>query len=181
MHDDFAEVPTPVGRIVAGYDVGRTRDRSELTVFEEIEGRFIARVFRSYKNVPFAEQEAELRELLESLPVARLSIDKSGIGMHMAENLAAEYPQIQAEVFSSEAKERWATNFKILMQKHKVLLPGDRELVTQTHSIKRRVLPSGRVSFDSEKGKSGHADRFWAVALACQKERGSGRGRRSEV
>ncbi|MCP4603954.1 MAG: hypothetical protein GY847_26100 [Proteobacteria bacterium] len=181
MCESFTDVPAPVGRIVAGFDVGRTRDRSELAVFEELEGRFIARVFRSYKNVAFAEQEAELRELLESLPVARLSIDNSGIGMHMAENLSAEYPQVQAEMFNNDSKERWATNFKILLQKHKVLLPGDRDLVAQTHSIKRRVLPSGRVSFDSEKGRSGHADRFWAVALACQKERGEGRRRRGEV
>ena len=122
--------------------------------------------------VPFAEQEAELRELLEVLPVARLSIDKSGIGMHMTENLAGDYPQVQAEVFTNESKERWATNFKILLQKHKVVLPGDRDLVSQAHSIKRRVLPSGRVSFDSETGRGGHADRFWAVVLACPKERG---------
>jgi hypothetical protein len=33
------------------------------------------------------------------------------------------------------------------------------------------VLASGRVSFDAERTKKGHADRFWAVALACQKER----------
>ncbi len=90
--------------------------------------------------------------------------------MHMAENLSADYPQVQSEVFTNENKERWATNFKILLQKHRVLLPGDRELVSQAHSIKRRVLPSGKVSFDSEKGRSGHADRFWAVAMACQKE-----------
>ena len=83
----FAEIPKPEGRIVAGFDVGRMRNRSELAVFEEVEGRFIARLFRSYKNVPFAEQEAELRELLDTLPVVRLSIDKNGIGMHMAENV----------------------------------------------------------------------------------------------
>ena len=167
----FAELPKPEGRIVAGFDVGRMRDRSELAVFEEREGRFIARLFRTYKNTPFGEQEAELRELLDTLPVARLSIDKNGIGMHMAENLSAEYPVVQTESFSTEDKERWATNMKILFQKRKIVLPADRYLVAQTHSIKRRVLPSGRVSFDAEKLRSGHADRFWAVAMACQKER----------
>jgi len=41
------------------------------------------------------------------------------------------------------------------------------------HSIKRRVLASGKVSFDAERTtRGGHADRFWAIALACQKERG---------
>jgi phage FluMu gp28-like protein len=53
--------------------------------------------------------------------------------------------------------------------------PRDRDLVAQVHSIKRRVLPSGKVSFDAERSaRGGHADRFWAIALACQKERGPG-------
>ena len=34
-------------------------------------------------------------------------------------------------------------------------------------------LASGKVSFDAERTtRGGHADRFWAIALACQKERG---------
>jgi len=82
--DDFTDFPHPEGRIVAGFDVGRTRDRSELAVFEERGGRFECRLLRSYNQVPFSEQEADLRRLLESLPVARLSIDRSGIGMTTA-------------------------------------------------------------------------------------------------
>ncbi len=169
--DEYGQVPAPVGRIVAGFDVGRMRDRSELAVFEKVDGRFIARLFRTFKDVPFATQEAELRELLDTLPVARLSIDKNGIGMHLTENLFADYPVVQGESFSTDDKERWATNMKILFQKRKIVLPADRNLVAETHSIKRKVLPSGRVSFDAEKIRSGHADRFWAVAMACQKER----------
>ena len=32
-------------------------------------------------------------------------------------------------------------------------------------------LPSGRVSFDAERTSRGHADGFWALALACRNER----------
>ncbi|MBN2717907.1 MAG: terminase family protein [Deltaproteobacteria bacterium] len=171
MCDDFTDVPKPEGRIAAGFDVGRTHDRSELAVFEEHNTRFTCRLLRSYNQVPFSEQEADLRRLLETLPVARLSIDKSGIGMNLAENLSRDYPQVIPEAFSNESKERWATDFKILLQRRDIILPRDRELVGQIHSIKRRVLPSGKVSFDAERTNKGHADRFWAVALACQKQR----------
>ena len=117
-----------------------------------------------------------MRRLLNRLPVARLSIDRSGIGMHLAETLATEYPQVVPENFTNESKERWATDMKILLQRRDIALPKQRDLVAQIHSIKRRVLPSGKVSFDAERtGRGGHADRFWAIALACQKERGTGR------
>ncbi|PID38062.1 MAG: hypothetical protein CSA65_08985 [Proteobacteria bacterium] len=171
--DDFTDFSRPEGRIVAGFDVGRTHDRSELAVFEERGGRFECGLLRSYDKVQFSEQEADLRRLLESLPVARLSIDKSGIGMNLAENLSRDYPQVQGEIFSNASKERWATDFKILLQRKDVVLPRDREMVAQIHSIKRRVLPSGKVAFDAERTGRGHADRFWAIALACQKECGS--------
>ncbi len=174
MCDDFTDVPDPSGRIVAGFDVGRTRDRSELVVFEDQDGSFTCRLIRSYDQVPFSEQEADLRRMLETLPVARLSIDRSGIGMNLAENLARDYPQVVAEAFSNESKERWATDMKILLQRRDIVLPRDRELVAQVHSIKRRVLPSGKEAFDAERTSRGHADRFWAIALACQKERGPG-------
>ncbi len=101
--DDFTDFPFPDGRLVAGFDVGRTHDRSELAVFEEIGGRFHCRLLRRYDQVPFAEQEADLRRMLQALPVARLSVDRSGIGMNLAENLSRDYPQVGGEAFSNES------------------------------------------------------------------------------
>ena len=176
--DDPTDLSAPKGRLVAGFDVGRTRDRSELAVFEEVDGRFVCRLLRSYIETPFAAQEADLRRLLAVAPLARLSIDRSGIGMNLAENLSRDFPQVVGEVFTNDTKERWATDFKILLQRREVALPRDRELVAQVHSIKKRVLGSGKVAFDAERtAKGGHADRFWAVTLACQKERMAPRGR----
>lgn len=171
LYHDFRALPVPTGRIVAGFDVGRARDRSELAVFEEQSGKFICRMLKHYIQVPFAEQEADLRLLLNTVPVARLSIDKSGIGMQMTENLCRGYPQVVGENFTNESKERWATDFKILLQHGHVVLPRERGVIGQIHSIKRVVTPSGKVAFDSERTGQGHADQFWAIVLACQKER----------
>jgi phage FluMu gp28-like protein len=172
LYDDFNQVPRPEGRLVAGFDVGRSRDVSELALFEFHNDNFICRMLKSYREIAFSDQEAELRRMLKTLPIARLSIDKGGIGMQMTENLARDYPQVAPEIFSTASKERWATDFKILLQQRKVVLPRDRHTVAQIHAIKRKVLSSGNVSFDSDKSKSiGHADRFWAIALACQRER----------
>jgi phage FluMu gp28-like protein len=96
--------------------------------------------------------------------------------MNLAEVLTRDYPQVVAENFTNDTKERWATDFKILLQRREVALPRDRDLVAQVHSIKKRVLGSGKVAFDAERtARTGHADRFWAIAMACQKER-AGRG-----
>ena len=118
-----------------------------------------------------AAQEVELRRLLRDLPVARVSSDNSGRGTKVLQ----AFPQVVPETFTNARKEQWAIDFKILLQRREVALPKDRKLVSQIHSIKRHVLPSGKVNFDAERStKNGHADKFWAVALACQKERREG-------
>ena len=58
---------------------------------------------------------------------------------------------------------------------------GQAAAVAQLHSIKRRVLPSGNVSYDAERTNRGHADLFWAITLACQRERGPNRSTEAEV
>jgi hypothetical protein len=44
---------------------------------------------------------------------------------------------------------------KILLQHRGVALPRERKVVAQVHSIKRRVLPSGKVTFDAERTTRG--------------------------
>lgn len=168
--------PTPIrGRLTAGFDVGRRRDLSELVIVEERDGRYYLRLWRSYDRVPFADQEADLDRVLRTLPIARLSIDQNGIGMHLAENLMRRHgPVVRPETFTNHTKELWCNDFKILLQRRAVVLPNDRELVAQIHAIRKTLTPSGKASFDAERGAgagSGHADRFWALVLACQKER----------
>ena len=170
LADEPADIPRPEGRLVAGYDVGRTRDKSVLSVFEERESTFTCRMLKTFSNKRFDEQEGELRRLLNTAPIARLSIDRTGMGMQLAENLSREFPQVVGEYFTNEAKERWATNTKILLQRTHLFLPRDRRLVADFHSIRRKVLPSGKVAFDGDRTAGGHADGFWSVALAVQRE-----------
>lgn len=178
LAEDFEEVRrTAKGRLVAGFDVGRKKDLSELTIWEETPHEMVMRMLRTFDRTPFAEQEADLTAMLTILPIARLSIDHNGIGMMLAENLSREFPGVVVrEDFTAANKEVWCTDFKIRLQKKTVRMPRDRVLVAQIHSIKKSVSSGGRVTFDSERDSKGHADKFWSSAIACRKERGEQRG-----
>jgi len=170
---EFAEI-TPRGRLTAGFDVGRKRDLSELSIFDDTDKKRCV-LIKTFDDVPFRKQEAELRHMLNLLPIARLSIDQNGIGMQLAENLSMDYPEVVVpEVFSNESKEIWAHDFKILMQKREIELPRTRKVTAQIHSIKRRLTAHGRPTFEVETNQDvkGHADLFWSFALAVRKERG---------
>lgn len=82
---DVTDIKAGDGRFVAGFGIGRIRDRSELALFEDRDGRMICRLLRCYDQVPFSEEGADLRRLLEHLPLARLSIGRRGCTRSAAE------------------------------------------------------------------------------------------------
>jgi len=77
--------------LFAGFDVGRTRNTSELIILERKPKRLIYRLGRSFDRSRFQVQEAFLREMMKSSPrFRRLCIDRHGIGMNLAENHRTE-------------------------------------------------------------------------------------------
>lgn len=176
LFDEASQLNKCTGRLVAGYDVGRKRDRAELIVLEESNsGKKTARYAETHVKVPFQDQEESLRALLRTTRIARLSIDGTGIGAQLAENLHMEFPDIVvAEDFTMQLKATLATDVKIAFQGHMLSIPADKSLVRQIHAIKKRVTPHGNVVFEVEASGDkavGHGDKFWALALANQKER----------
>jgi len=168
--EDVEEMKRPKGRLVAGYDVGRRNDRGELSIFDELEEVKVCRLLRTFRDTPFDDQEAYLRHTLDTLPIVRLSIDEQGMGMHLAENLARDYPQVVPESWTQPSKERWATDFKLLLQRKKVVLPRWRELTAEIHSVERKFTANGRPTFEVRRTAKGHGDRYWSITLACQRD-----------
>ena len=90
--------------------------------------------------------------------------------MNLAENLSRDFPQVVGEGLHQQGEGALGHGLQDPAQRRDVTLPPGPELVGQVHTpSSARVLPSGKVSFDAERNARGH-DKFWAVALACQKE-----------
>ena len=173
-----------------GIDIGRRHDRTVLWVDESIpsppaplpqgeggpEGRVrvaITRLVRTLDNTPFAEQLTAARELLrledtEGQPlIRRACIDGTGIGAHMAETLAREFgPRVEPIVFTAAVKEDLAFRTKRRMESRLTLLPDTREIRRAFSAVKKYITPSGNLRFDAVRTEAGHADEFWAKALA---------------
>lgn len=172
--DDMPPVPAD-GRRVCGVDIGRTTDKTVCWVGDQTgdpaKPHFNSVLCKKMTNVPFREQEDYLRRVLGSPGVVRMKIDDTGIGRNLAENLAADFPSIAEGVtFTAPIKERLATNVKIMMQQQRIDLPADRILKSDINSVVRRVSANNNVVFEAKRTKDGHADRFWALALACDIE-----------
>jgi phage FluMu gp28-like protein len=157
------------GRLYLGYDVARRRDAAVIFVIGYLpNGKKISVAEIEMKNQEFDFQLDQFRKVMKSLPVVRACIDQGGMGEPLCESLQKEFGQSQVEgiIFNTESKGILALNAKIGLEKREFLLQNDPKFHRQIHSIKRIPPTGGNFRYDSERDENGHADSFWAWALA---------------
>jgi hypothetical protein len=133
----------------------------------------IARLVRSFSDTPFAEQLDFARQLLslrgpDGRPlVRRACIDSTGMGAPLAESLEREFgPRVEPVTFTAAVKEDMAYRVKRRMEQRLDLIPEAPEIARAFAAVKKLVTAAGNTRFDAERSDLGHADEFWAKALA---------------
>lgn len=151
----------------AGYDVGRTRNTSELFIIgKSTTSSYPLRAAITLDNCEFDDQLEVISYAMIRLPIILMLIDQNGIGMNLAENAQRAFPgKVQGAEFTNPNKAVWAADAKMLAQQKKTPLPINREIAYQIHSIKKTVTPAKNIIYDTERNEKHHADKFWAWAL----------------
>jgi phage FluMu gp28-like protein len=89
------------------------------------------------------------------------------MGMPLGEDLQREFGgRVEPVQFLLAAKEDMAYRVKRRMEQRLDLLPDDPAIRAAFRAVKKIVTPAGNVRFDAERTELGHADEFWAKALA---------------
>ena len=170
MASTFQELRQKViGRLGGGYDVGRRKDASELGSLDDTGATKILRHMETYKQSDFALQERELNRYMEIAKPVRFCIDETGLGMNMAENLQKRFSgQVEPITFTNASKEAMAIALHKEFEKGRagILIPNDRDLISQIVAIKRDVTSTGAFRYSVERNEKHHGDKFWMLALA---------------
>jgi phage FluMu gp28-like protein len=163
--DDFAG---ETGECFLGIDVGRSHD---LTVFWLLENRgdtLLTRKVLCMQNATFSAQEKELQKFFQMRRLRRISIDQTGIGRQFFERAGETFGAYRVEgvTFTNATKEQLAYQLREVFENKTIRIPGDDFIRADLRSIKRETTFAGNIRFAGDRGKNGHADRFWALALA---------------
>ncbi len=150
-----------------GLDIGRTSDATVFYIIGVINGKKRSVLRHEMRNADFDEQTAVLDKLMENLPIYRCCIDDGGIGRNLAENAHKRYGE-RAELyhFDLQSKEILAMGVRTGLERREYEIDNDRDFHAQIHSIKRTPSSGGSFRYDAERNEKGHADSFWAWALA---------------
>ncbi len=150
-----------------GVDIGRTSDLTVVWILERVTGTFFTRKIICMQNKTFSEQEAVLYEVLAVPAVKRCCIDSTGLGMQFAERAIEKFGSYRVEAvrFSAQIKEEMAYPVRSLFEDKAVKVPKDDEIRADLRGIRKVTTAAGNIRFEADRGKNGHSDRFWALAL----------------
>lgn len=150
-----------------GVDIGRTKDITSIIGAVPQDPYTELCYMQDWKRKIFQDQKAGLQVLLADPRTMKMGIDRGGIGMNLHEDLQFAYPsKVMGYNFAPAVKERLAKFAKKLFEEQRIRIPNDPTLIQHILSIKRKPTKTNIFSYDTE-DKTHHADRFWALAMAC--------------
>lgn len=156
-----------VGRGFAGYDVARTGHLSVLWVWDLVGDVYWLRGLVKLQGAKYSVQESLLNALLANPACRRLCLDATGIGNDLAERMHDRWGhRVEPITFTTASKADLAMPLLRLFQDRRARIPRDDTLRESLHKVRRVVTSTGNVRFDASADEAGHADEFWAAALA---------------
>ena len=162
-------------QLFVGVDIGRDHDLTVIWALEKVGEICETRAVITLEQRAFDAQEAVLYELLALPSLRRCCIDQTGLGRQFAERAAQRFGRYRVEgiQFTSGTKEELAYPVRTAFESRTVRIPADKWIRADLRSIRKEVTSSGNIRFTGERTRHGHADRFWALALALHAARGA--------
>ena len=154
------------GKLYAGIDIGRKNDLTVLWVFEKLGDVLYTRHIEALKNMKKSEQEKVLWPWIERCN--RVCIDYTGLGIGWGDDAQDKFGESKVELvtFTAKVKEALAYPVRGSMEDRQLRIPYDPEIRSDLRSVTKQTTAAGNIRFTAERTPDGHADRFWALALA---------------
>ena len=155
-----------VGRLYAGLDIGRKKDLTVLWILEELGDVLYTRKIIPLRNMSKPDQEKILWPWLAL--TTRDCLDYTGLGIGWGDDAVKKFGKYKIEcvTFTPKVKEALAYPVRGKMEDRKLRIPYDPKIRADLRSVTKETTAAGNIRFTAERTKDGHADHFWALALA---------------
>ena len=174
-HDDAGDPARYGGGLVyVGNDIARRRHLWIAWALELVGDVAWTREITELRNKTFKVQDATLDEVVARYRTAKVAMDQTGMGEKPVEDAGDRYGAsvVEGVLLTQARRLDLATALRTRFEDHTIRIPrGDRALRADLHAVKKVAGPTGHprlvVDEDGESAGGGHADRFWAAALAA--------------
>lgn len=155
------------GQLMAGVDIGRKVDLTVLWVVEMLGDVMYTRHIECLQGMTKGEQEKVLWPWFERCD--RVCIDNTGLGIGWVDDAQEAFGEhkIEGVTFTPRTKEELAYPVRAAFEDKRARIPYDKKIRADLRSVTKQTTAAGNIRFTAERTPDGHADRFWALALAC--------------
>lgn len=172
VEHDHAGIPEHYtgGPCYVGVDIARRSDNFVIWVDELVGDVLWNRETIVKKRISFAEMDALQDDVEQRYQVVRYCMDQTGMGEKPVEDAKRRYGhnRVEGVLFTGPNKLTLATLIKQSFEDRRSRIPmADDKLRADLHKVRKIPSPTGAPRFDADADANGHADRFWAKALAC--------------
>lgn len=153
-------------RWYAGLDIGRKKDLTVLWIVEQLGDTLYTRHIETLRNMTKGDQERVLWPLMAQCE--RVCIDYTGLGIGWGDDAQEQFGTHHVELvtFTSRVKEELAYPLRGAFEDKHLRIPYDPEVRADLRAVTKQTTAAGNIRFTAERTADGHADRFWALALA---------------
>ena len=134
------------GATYIGNDIAARKDLWVTWVWERVGDVLWTREVRVLRRASFAEQAANLDELVEHYRPVRIAMDQTGMGEAPTEEAKRRYGEYRVEgvLFTGASKQHMATLLKQQAEDRRLRIPVDTAIRTDLHSLRRITTPAGQ-------------------------------------
>lgn len=154
------------GQRYVGMDIGEQHDRTVIWTLERVGDVLWTREVVVFTDEPMSVKEKALLDRLSHPKVVRAVVDATGLGTQIGQ-AAERTHKAEAVKFTLPVKDELASPLRGLFEDRRVRVPGDSDTREQLHAIRMTRTANGTPRYDAARSDEGHADKFWALAMAC--------------
>ncbi|MEM7626566.1 MAG: hypothetical protein AAF333_13300 [Planctomycetota bacterium] len=148
-----------------GMDIGESQDRTVIWTLERVGDVLWTREVLVLTDEDLSVKQAALLSRIRHPKVVRACVDGSGLGTQIGQE-AVKTGKGESIKFTLPAKDELASPLRGLFEDRGVRVPGDSDTREQLHDIRMTRTLGGTPRYDAARTRDGHADKFWALALA---------------
>jgi hypothetical protein len=148
-------------QFVVGGDLAKYQDWTVLTPFDLNE--FKAGTQDRFNQIDWNLQEARIEAMHLRFNKAKVRLDGTGVGDPICESLEHKQIPIDRFIFTEQSKEQLLQNLVILLEKDRIKIPNDPELVAELESFQWKYNETSR---KAKMISYGTDDRVMSLALA---------------
>lgn len=154
--------PRPGRLYKMGVDLAKLQDWTVLTVVDRSTHELV--YFDRFQQIDWNLQKARIEALARRYNMAEITMDSTGLGDPILEDLTRTGLIVKGLKFTNETKKKLIENLAILIEQNKISYPEEKVLIQELEDFSYELTPSGAVRYTAPEGE--HDDCVISLALA---------------